>query len=97
MILFNPDWSSFKPNSYILGRVDHVIDGDSLHFTPISIFNFFKSKSCKSKISLRLAGIDAPETPKNNSPGQPFSLESRDFLNQTLNKMILIQLFSRDQ
>ncbi len=33
-----------------------------------------------TKLKLRLYGIDAPETPKGNKPGEPFGNASRDYL-----------------
>lgn len=90
--------STFGPHSYMLGRVVQVIDGDTLSFTPMTIFSIFdKTKKNKSRISLRLAGIDSPETAKNGKEGQPFAVESKEFLSQTLNKIILIKPFSKDQ
>jgi micrococcal nuclease len=90
--------STFPNNSIMLGRVQKVFDGDTLLFTPMTLFSLFNQKQIqKSKISLRLAGIDAPETAKKGKEGQPFSMESMEFLSQTLNKIILIKPFSKDQ
>lgn len=91
--------STFSKSTYLLGKVQHVMDGDTLLFTPITLFSLFNQKSInkKSKISLRLAAIDAPETGKKGSEGQPFAIESKEFLSQTLNKIILIKPLSKDQ
>ena len=91
--------STFPKNAYMIGKVHKVHDGDTLLFTPMTLFSLFnqKNSSRKSKISLRLAGIDAPETEKKGQAGQPFAVESREFLSQTMHKIILIKPFSKDQ
>lgn len=42
--------------------------------------------------------MDAPETPKFGNPGQPYSLEAKDFVSdQVLNKIVRVKLLSKDQ
>jgi len=46
---------------------------------------------------MRMAAIDAPEVGKGTAEGQPFSIESRDWLrNQILGKTIYCQLLKRE-
>ncbi len=49
--------------------VTHVYDGDS-----------FEAEGHNITIQVRLAGIDAPETDKDGSTGQPYSLRAKAFL-----------------
>ena len=68
--------------------VTRVYDGDTV-----------KAKSLSKEITIRLVGIDAPETSKKkNQPGQPFSRKARDYLNHlVLNKMIKIEDYGQDR
>jgi len=68
-------------------KVIRVYDGDTL-----------KAKSISKEITIRLVGIDAPETSKKkNQPGQPFSRKARGYLNDlVLNKMIDIRDYGTD-
>lgn len=60
------------------GKVMKVSDGDTVVVSPIEGGAFFKC---------RLYGIDAPETAKNNTPGQPYGEEAA----KELKKLILGQ------
>ena len=68
--------------------VVRVLDGDTV-----------KAKSLSKEITIRLVGIDAPETSKKkNQPGQPYSRKARDYLNHlVLNKMIKIEEYGQDR
>lgn len=67
--------SSFarEPIRTVTGTVTKVSDGDTIHVTTLE----------KTKLTVRLYGMDAPETPKINQrsghinkPGQPYGDES---------------------
>jgi endonuclease YncB( thermonuclease family) len=68
-------------------KVIRVYDGDTI-----------KAKSISKEITIRLVGIDAPETSKKkNEPGQPYSRKAREYLNDLiLNKMIDIRDYGAD-
>ncbi|KAI8645860.1 hypothetical protein BD408DRAFT_360839 [Parasitella parasitica] len=49
-------------------------------------------------ISIRIAGVDAPEGAHFGMPAQPYSAEAKQFLTKlVLNKRVQVQLLSRDQ
>jgi endonuclease YncB( thermonuclease family) len=68
-------------------KVIRVYDGDTL-----------KAKSISREITIRLVGIDAPESSrKKHQPGQPYSRKAREYLNAlVLNKMIDIRYYGSD-
>lgn len=72
------------------GVVDRVIDGDSLHvITPEG-----------TKLRIRLAYIDAPETAKPNlsQPGQPFGEEATEYLkNLVFGKNVTVRIVDIDR
>jgi endonuclease YncB( thermonuclease family) len=104
--------SYYTQNKVLRGRVVRVIDGDTIRIrhTPF-IYSLFTSdgkrkgidgcsqkKTSECTISVRLYGVDAPETPKFGNPGQPYSLEAKDFVSdQVLNKIVRVKLLSKDQ
>jgi hypothetical protein len=65
-------------------QVTHVIDGDTI-----------KVDDGARKITVRLAGIDAPETPKGkNQTGQPFNQRSKKHLSSlVLNQVVDINSY----
>jgi len=67
----------------ITGKVIQVKDGDTVVISSIEGGQFF---------ICRLYGIDAPETPKNGNPGQPYGEEST----KELKKLILGQEVSAE-
>lgn len=89
-----------------------VIDGDTIRIrhTPL-LYSIFlsdskgngidgcsKKKNSECTISVRLYGVDAPETPKFGNPGQPFSGEAKDFVSDLVyNKIVKIKLLGKDQ
>lgn len=68
-------------------QVTHVIDGDTI-----------KVDDGTKKISVRLIGIDAPETPtKKNQTGQPFNQRSKKHLSSlVLNQVVEIKSYGFD-
>jgi micrococcal nuclease len=68
-------------------QVIHVVDGDT-----------FTADYGTKKITVRLVGIDAPETPKgNNRSGQPFNQRSRKHLSSlVLNQTVDIKSYGFD-
>jgi endonuclease YncB( thermonuclease family) len=68
-------------------QVTHVIDGDTI-----------KVDDGTKKITIRLVGIDAPETPKiKNQAGQPFNQRSKKHLSSlVLNKVVDIKSYGFD-
>jgi endonuclease YncB( thermonuclease family) len=58
----------------LVANVDRVSDGDTLIATSAN----------RTKLRIRLLGIDAPEIPHGNKPGQPFGEEARDYLDHLI-------------
>ena len=69
-------------------EVTRVTDGDTIKVTGNG-----------SKVTIRLVGIDAPETSKKkNQPGQPFSRKSTKYLaNLVLNKSVELKSYGTDR
>ena len=69
--------------------VGHVTDGDTIKV----------SGNGESKITVRLVGIDAPETsPKKSRPGQPYSKKSTKHLTSlVLNKSVEVKSYGTDR
>ncbi len=58
----------------LFAKVERVSDGDTV--TAIT--------SNQTKLRIRLAGIDAPEVPHGEKPGQPFGEEAREYLTRLI-------------
>jgi len=94
-----------REKRFLKGIVTEVPDGDGFLFLhtpgpgwrwPLKFRRLPKLKpSGPSQVMrMRMAAIDAPEVGKGTAEGQPFSIESRDWLrNQILGKTIYCQLF----
>lgn len=69
-------------------QVTRVIDGDTIEV-----------KKGQTKLTVRLAGIDAPETSKKkHEPGQPFSQQSTSLLAKlVLNKSVDVKSYGADR
>ena len=69
-------------------KVTRVTDGDTVKVT-----------GNDGKMTIRLVGIDAPETSKKkNEPGQPFSRKSTKYLTSlTLNKSVELKSYGTDR
>ncbi|MHB8910725.1 MAG: thermonuclease family protein [Syntrophales bacterium] len=62
--------SHTAPIRTVTATITKISDGDTVQaITPEG-----------TKLKVRLYGIDAPETPKGNKPGEPFGNASRDYL-----------------
>lgn len=96
----------FEKQVKIRGKVVAVGDSDNfrLYHTPGLgwglVRNIPKTKKelQNQTISIRIAGVDAPEGAHFGMPAQPFSAEAKTFLTKmVLNKRVDVQLLSRDQ
>ncbi len=69
-------------------KVSRVIDGDTIEV-----------RKASTKVTIRLVGIDAPETSKKkHEPGQPFSQQSTKHLaSLTLNRAVEIKSYGVDR
>ncbi|KAK0392783.1 hypothetical protein NLU13_2278 [Sarocladium strictum] len=99
----------FFKNRSIFGKVTSVGDGDGFHMfhTPGGRAVGWgwlrkvpdKRKDLKDRtISIRIAGIDAPECSHFGRPAQPFSAEALDWLSSyILNRNVRTYVYKRDQ
>lgn len=80
------------------GIVKRIPDGDGFKFYHVPCF---RSKKCNDKtkwLSIRIAGIDAPETPSFGNPGQKGAQESKNFLSKLiLEKRVKLKLIKRER
>ncbi len=71
-----------------VAKVEHVSDGDTI--TAIT--------GNQTKLRLRLLGIDAPEVPHGDKPGQPFGQEARDYLDHLIGgKTVRVDAYGADE
>lgn len=95
--------SKIKQNSKIYGKVGKVIDGDTLRIRHLPLYPFVKSNDYKGShtehtISIRIYGVDAPETAKKGNPGMPFANEATEYTKDLLDqKIVSIKLLRKDQ
>jgi endonuclease YncB( thermonuclease family) len=96
----------FEKQLKIRGKVVAVGDSDNfrLYHTPGFGWGWIRNipktrKELQNQtISIRIAGVDAPEGAHFGMPAQPYSAEAKTFLtNLVLNKRVQVQLLSRDQ
>ncbi|EPB85518.1 hypothetical protein HMPREF1544_07701 [Mucor circinelloides 1006PhL] len=96
----------FEKATRIRGKVVAVGDSDNfrLYHTPGLGWGWIRNipktrKELQNQtISIRIAGVDAPEGAHFGMPAQPFSAEAKQFLTKlVLNKRVQVQLLSRDQ
>lgn len=72
----------------LVATVQRVLDGDII--TAISANG--------PKLRIRLLGIDAPEIPHGNKPGQPYGEEARDYLDHLIGgKMVHVDAYGPDR
>ncbi|KAL2159324.1 hypothetical protein VTH06DRAFT_2759 [Thermothelomyces fergusii] len=100
---------SFFRRRSLLGQVTSVGDGDGFHLfhTPggrLAGWGWLRhvpkdKKELKGQtISVRIAGIDAPEGAHFGHPGQPFAAEAQSFLEKyVLNHRVRARVYRRDQ
>ncbi|EJW03179.1 hypothetical protein EDEG_02432 [Edhazardia aedis USNM 41457] len=80
------------------GIVIKVGDGDGFRMHHQPMFNKDKIPKNNKTLSIRLAGIDAPEVRTFKRPEQKFAIESRDFLRTLiLNKTVEIEVLKIDR
>ncbi|KAL7531767.1 hypothetical protein ACHAXR_004219, partial [Thalassiosira sp. AJA248-18] len=87
------------------GRVVKVVDGDTLRIRHTPLYPISKGKNgCIGKklsectISVRLYGVDAPETAKFGNPGQPYSHEAKQYISDRVyDKVVRVKLLRKDQ
>ena len=97
--------SYYKDKKVIRGRVIKVIDGDTLRIRHTPLYPFSKGeRGCTGRkltectISVRLYGVDAPETAKFGNDGQPYSLEAKQYIsNNVQNRVVKVKLLRKDQ
>ncbi|KAG2198270.1 hypothetical protein INT47_004354 [Mucor saturninus] len=96
----------FEKSQRIHGKVVAVGDSDNfrLYHTPGFGWGWIRNipktrKELQNQtISVRIAGVDAPEGAHFGMPSQPYSKEAKSFLtNLVLNKRVEVELLSRDQ
>ena len=97
--------SYFKDKNIIRGKVIKVIDGDTIRIRHTPLYPLSKGdKGCIDRklsectISVRLYGVDAPETPKFGNEGQPYAQEAKEYISkQVYDKNVKIKLLRKDQ
>ncbi|KAI9362306.1 hypothetical protein BD770DRAFT_316531 [Pilaira anomala] len=96
----------FERRQVISGKVVAVGDSDNfrLYHTPGFGWGWIRNipktrKQLQNQtISVRIAGVDAPEGAHFGMPAQPYSAEAKTFLtNLVLNRRVKVELLSRDQ
>mmetsp|Transcript_28311 Transcript_28311/g.42815 ORF Transcript_28311/g.42815 Transcript_28311/m.42815 type:complete len:215 (+) Transcript_28311:164-808(+) len=95
----------FTEKQVIYGRVERVIDGDTLRVTHCPTISSCPERDANIKlsdttISVRLFGIDCPELQKRSSdpPSQLFAKEAKDLTSRlTLGKTVELELLGRDK
>ena len=94
----------FELHNSIYGRVDKVIDGDTIRVAHCPTFftcpEHDNNKLSDSTIKVRLYGVDSPERQKKKSdpPSQPFAEEATKFTSDlTLSKTVELKLLKKDQ
>ena len=95
----------FTENKSIYGRVEKVIDGDTIRVRHCPTFFTCPDpetgkKLSDSTLSIRMYGVDSPELQKKKSdpPSQPFAKEAKDFTSDLImQKTVEIKLLKKDQ
>jgi endonuclease YncB( thermonuclease family) len=101
--------SYFAENKSIFGRVERIIDGDTVRVrhcpSRLRCPDRMKSSNKPSRIwdstlSIRIYGVDCPELQKRSTdpPSQPFAIEAKEYTTSLLQgKRVKVTLFSKDQ
>ncbi len=72
----------------LTAKIDRVSDGDTV--------TTFTAE--ETKLRLRLLGIDAPEVPHGDKPGQPYGEEARDYLDHLIGgKTVRVDAYGPDE
>mmetsp|Transcript_63268 Transcript_63268/g.137643 ORF Transcript_63268/g.137643 Transcript_63268/m.137643 type:complete len:347 (+) Transcript_63268:58-1098(+) len=90
-----------RRHASIKGRVLSVADGDTLRIRHMPVLRrgfWAKRRLSDDTISVRIAGVDTPETAKLGNPGQPFGSEAKALTEKLVKgKVVHCKLLSRDQ
>ena len=102
--------SYFQKKLPLFGRASHVDDGDTFKFVHEPFFKSILGGTNNNlgargnidrniSLSIRLSGIDCPETGKPGKPGQPFGEEAKNFLKELVanKRKIKLVLLQKDQ
>lgn len=93
----------YQKNRIIRGRVVKVIDGDTIRIRHTPLYPLAKSGDYSGKlsectVSVRLYGVDAPETAKFGNPEQPYAREAKEYVARHVDgKMVRVKLLRKDQ
>ncbi len=90
----------FKSKVEIRAIVKQVTDGDTMkvRHVPGNREEKFTGPLKYHTVIVRIAAVDAPEIAKQGKEGQPYSQESKTFVeSKLLNKEVKVKLLSRDQ
>ncbi len=72
----------------LVAKVERISDGDTI--TAVT--------NNQTKLRIRLMGIDAPEVPHGDKPGQPFGEEARDYLDHLIGgKTVRVDAYGPDE
>ncbi len=87
LLIPSPSAHAATPRT-IVAKVQLVTDGDTI--TAIT--------SEGTKLRIRMRGIDAPEVPHGEKPGQPFGEEARDYLDHLIGgKTVRVDAYGPDK
>ncbi|KAL9187064.1 hypothetical protein ACHAXT_010784 [Thalassiosira profunda] len=92
-------------SSVLRGRVVKVVDGDTVRIRHTPLYPLSNGeRGCTGRklsectISVRLYGVDAPETAKRGDPGQPYAKEAKEYLSQRVNgRIVKVKVLRKDQ
>lgn len=79
IIIFSQQVYAKAPLGTFHGTVPKVSDGDTFKIIPDKLIIGAKT-NIKGEVSIRLYGVDAPETKKPQWPAQPYSESAKDYL-----------------
>ncbi len=81
-------WAHAATPRTLVAKVERVSDGDTI----IAV------TSDQTKLRLRLLGIDAPEVPHGERPGQPYGEDARDYLDHLIGgKTVRVDAYGPDE
>jgi micrococcal nuclease len=87
VLLLLPSAHAATPRT-LVAKVERVSDGDTI--TALT--------SEGTKLRIRLLGIDAPEIPHGQKPGQPYGIEAHDYLARLIGgRTIQVQTYGPDK
>ncbi len=86
ILLLPPASAHAATPSTLIAKVDRVSDGDTI------------MAITSNQTKLRLLGIDAPEVPHGEKPGQPYGEEARDYLEHLIGgKTVRVDAYGPDE